>query len=106
MDRRTDVPSWKLSDDVNSFNKAETINNKNKSIVNLVLSQLKGIAGNSVPVPRYGKAVYSTYKIWPVLVRRLRPFMLSCCAIVSTVLMMMGDMGIGVKFLLVMIFLV
>ena len=61
MDRRTDVPSWKLSDDVSSFNKAETINNKNKSIVNLVLSQPKGVAGNSVPVPRYGKAVHSTF---------------------------------------------
>ena len=60
MDRRTDVPSWKLSDDVSSFNKAETINNKNKSIVNLVLLQPKGVAGNSVPVPRYGKAVHST----------------------------------------------
>ena len=39
----------KLSDDVSSFNKAETINNKSKSIVNLVLSQPKGVAGNSAP---------------------------------------------------------
>ena len=39
----------KLSDDVSSFNKAETINNKSKSIVNLVLSQPRGVAGNSAP---------------------------------------------------------
>ena len=31
-----------------------------KSIVNLVLSQPKGIAGNSVPPLRLGKAVHST----------------------------------------------
>ena len=51
----------KLSDDVSSFNKAETINNKSKSIVNLVLSQPKGVAGNSVPPLRSGKDVHSTF---------------------------------------------
>ena len=34
-----------------------------KSIVNLVLSQPKGLAGNSVPIPRYMKAVHST-RMW------------------------------------------
>ena len=58
-DGRVIMENYPMMSVLSTKRKPSTI--KVKSIMNIVLSQPKGLAGNSVPIPRYRKAAHSTF---------------------------------------------